>query len=139
MSLTESSGKSLWLRLVERFGEYTIVGVGTFLVDLALLASFIYLLSINEPLAIGVAFFISVHLNYFILQRWVYKGSKEAPPRTYFYFILLATAMTFAIPALVIWAQDISGWNILLLRMLVGGAIGIFGFCFNTFFNFRLL
>lgn len=139
MQLTQSSNESFWKRLIARFSSYTSVGVSTFLFDLALIWFFVIIFGITEPFAIGVAFLIAVHLNYTILRFWVYRKTPEKMPRTYTYFLTLAIGATFIIPTLVTWFEATLGLDMFLARVIVGGIIGLIGFAFNTFLNFRVV
>jgi putative flippase GtrA len=139
MEVTQSSNESLWKRLTKRFSSYTSVGTATFLLDLFLIWLFVMLFDITEPIAIGIAFLTAFHINYFLLRFWVYRKSKEKMPKTYAYFITLAVAVTFMLPTLVIWFENWFGLEMFAARVVVGCLLGLIGFSFNTFFNFKHL
>jgi len=138
MTLTSSSSQPLWKRLIDRFGAYTAVGFTTFLIDLALIWILVHF-GIPESLAIGSAFLIAVHLNYATLRLWVYRKSQERNVRTYTYFVTLAIVVSGIIPMFVHWFQTWFGLEMFTARIIVAMILGLIGFSFNTFFNFRLL
>lgn len=122
-----------------RFREYATVGLSTFVLDMVLIIMFVHFLNVPQSIAIGAAFLIAVNTNYLLQHFWVYKHSHETPQRTYPYFISLALLATLLIPTLVMIVEDATGLSMLTARVIVGGALGVFGFCFNTFFNFKHL
>ena len=139
MEITLSSPESLWARLTKRLTSYATVGFTTFLVDLSLIWLFVWWFKITEPFAIGIAFLIAFHINYVLLRCWVYRKSQEKMPKTYTYFITLAIAVTFILPTLVVWFENLFGLDMFIARVTVGTLLGSVGFLFNTFFNFKLL
>lgn len=139
MHTTRSSAKPLWYRLLVRAGEYTTTGAGTFLVDLALVWLLLTIFTIDESLAIGIGFILAMHLNYLAQRFWVFRESPESMGRTYSYFIIFAGAGAAVIPALVELTQQQTDLELFSARIIVGTFIGIIGFTFNTFFNFKCL
>lgn len=139
MEITQSSDNTLWQRLWARFSSYTSVGFATFLLDLAFIWLFVWFFEIREPFAIGIAFLIAFHINYVLLRFWVYQKSKEKMPKTYTYFVTLAIAVTFLLPTLVTWLENLLDLEMFTARVLVGSLLGLIGFSFNTFFNFKHL
>lgn len=139
MDITPSSDSPFLTRFYRRFGSYTMVGVGTFLFDLLLLWIFLTVFAVPEARAIGVAFFISVHINYIILRFWVYSKTSEKVPRTYLFFIVVAILFSFLIPHFVIWLNELLELNLLLSRILIAAVIGTVSFLINTFLNFKFL
>lgn len=139
MTVTSSSSQSLLKRLTNRFSSYTTVGTATFIFDLFLIWLLVWWFGITEPLAIGVAFLIAFHINYALLRFWVYRHSQEKMPKTYAYFITLAVAVTFILPTLVTYFEQWFGLDMFVARVVVGCLLGLIGFSFNTFFNFKHL
>ncbi len=139
MEITSSSEKSFLERMTNRFSSYTAVGISTFVFDLILIGVLVSVFDVTEPLAIGAAFLIAVHINYTILRLWVYRASPEKLPRTYIYFMIFALAFTFIIPTIVMWLSSNFAIDIFYGRIAMGGINGLVGFLFNTFLNFRLL
>lgn len=139
MEVTPSSDASFLTRLCRRFSSYTAVGVGTFAFDLVLLWVFLSFFAIDEAWAIGVAFLVSVHINYLILRFSVYRKSTEKVQRTYPIFIIVALLFSFIIPHFVIWLNELLGLNLLLSRILIAAVIGTASFAINTFLNFKFL
>jgi len=139
MGITRSSDKPFLKRLVGQLGSYTVVGTTTFILDLALLWILLFVLDITQPLAIGAAFLVAVHVNYTALNFWTYKYSLEKVSRTYLNFLIVALTLAFIIPFLVIWLSETYAFNVMTMRIIVGGVIGIMSFFFNSFINFKHL
>lgn len=139
MHTTPSSKKPIAQRIALRLGEYTTTGVGTFALDLLIVWFLLYEVQLNESLAIALGFLIAMNLNYLAQRQWVYKESPESTRRTYTYFIILACAGAAAIPVMVELTQSVTNLELLPARIIVGTLIGIIGFTFNTFFNFKFL
>ncbi len=139
MGITPSSDKPFRKRLVEQLSSYSVVGVTTFILDLALLSVLLFMFDITQPFAIGAAFLIAVHINYISLNFWTYKHSLERVSRTYLYFIVVALTLSFLIPVLVIWLSETFEYEIMTMRIIVGAIIGILSFFFNSFLNFKHL
>ena len=139
MSVIPSSDAPLWKRVIQQLSSYTSVGTGTFLFDLTFLWLLLFVFKITEPLAIGVAFLVAVHINYTILRLWTYRKSPEKLPRTYLYFIVFALIMTFLIPTLVEWLNTTFGLEVMVARIAVGTIIGLISFIYNSLLNFKLL
>jgi len=139
MNVTPSSHESILNRFVSRLSSYSVVGFSTFLIDLSLIWVFVNLVKLSEPIALGAAFLIAFHINYLVLRLWVYRKTLEKVPRTYTYFVTLAIAVTFIIPTMVVWFESLFGLEMFTSRILVATLLGMIGFSFNTFFNFRVL
>lgn len=139
MGITPSSDKPFWKRMVKQLGSYSVVGTTTLILDLTLLWVLLFVFDITEPLAIGAAFLIAVHINYVALNFWTYKYSLEKVSKTYSYFLTVALALTFIIPFVVIWLSQTFTLDIMLTRITVGAIIGVLSFFFNSFVNFKHL
>ncbi len=139
MAITPSSEKPFRTRLLEQLGSYSVVGTTTFLLDLALLSVLLFMFDITQPFAIGAAFLVAVHINYVALNFWTYKHSLEKVSRTYLYFIIVALALSFLIPIIVIWLSVTFSYSVMTMRIIVGVIIGIMSFFFNSFLNFKHL
>lgn len=139
MLITASSNQSFIRRFITRLTSYSYVGVSTFLFDLALIWLFTVFIDITQPVAIGVAFFIAVHVNYLILRFYTYRKTPEKMAKTYVYFMFFALAMSLVIPTMVLWMTNLFDLEVFVARIAIAGFIGLLSFLFNTFFNFKFL
>lgn len=125
--------------LLQRFVQYSSVGVGTFVLDLCL----IYLLRtyahFADVAAVGIAFLIAVSLNYVLSYYWVYRGTKQHLFTGYIIFTLLASTGLMLVLVGTFFVKEAFDTNLYLARSLVAGVVGTANFLINTFFNFRII
>lgn len=135
----DASSESLFIRISRRFGKYTIVGVGTFIFDLTLLAILSNTTEIYYPILVAVSFEIAVSINFAISYTWVFKGTKRRPLSGYVYFITIALVGIILTTGLVTLLVEFLALQLLVARVLVAGLVGIFNFFINSIFNFKMM
>lgn len=76
--------------VIERFKEmfkFAIAGGLSFLIDFGILVFLVELFSVNELLAAGISFTISVIVNYIICIAWVFDAADKKNIKTIIYFV----------------------------------------------------
>jgi len=117
----------------------TIVSLGTFAFDLALLWALVELLGIAKVPAATIGFVIANSVHYVIGRGWVFGGTERHVASGFIYFQLnsviglLITVGLFA--ALIRWTPI----NYLVARVLVSVVSGLTVFLLNAILNFRRL
>ena len=139
MEITRSSKQPFLIRLAIRLGEYSAVGVATFVFDLILIALLVYTFEVAHSTAIGLAFIVAVHINYFANRKWVYAGTQQRESRTYLYFLGITLIGALLIPFFVVQMISLFDISVLFARVLVGLVMGIVNFFINTFINFKFV
>ena len=121
-----------------RFIRYSLVGVGTFLIDLLLLYSATTILHIPYYISTAVSFFIAVNINYFISRAHIFKGSERSMGLGYLYFLCIVLAGAAATTGLVVLLVKYVGLYFLVARIIVAGIIGVCNYLINLYFNFKV-
>jgi putative flippase GtrA len=125
-------------RSIRRFGAYSLVGGGTLLFDLLLLAGLTSILHVPYYISTPISFLIAVSINYAISRKYVFKGTKRRVHHGYAYFagisIIAALFITVAVAVLVTYI----GIPFLIARVLVAAVVGIANYLLNLYLNFRV-
>jgi putative flippase GtrA len=116
---------------------YTIIGGGTFILDLLLYwylkTNGIYYLS-----AAAIAFLFSVSLNYILSRAWVFHESHRHFGMGYFYFLIIAlTGAGLTVGILKVLVES-EGFDHYIGRVFTGGLVGMFTYSANYYFNFAI-
>lgn len=121
-----------------RFARNTVVGVSTFLLDIALLYVAVSVLGISYLIATPLAYLIGSTCGY-VLSRWyVFKGSERSHHAGYVFFVGVGLAGAAATTALVATLVSAFAMNYLIARTLVAGFVGIVNYLFNLHINFNV-
>ena len=125
-------------RGVLRFARYSSVGVGTFLLDLALLFILTDWMHVQYVVATGIAFFFAVSLNYFISRKTVFRGSERSLKSGYFNFIIFAlVGMITSMLGMYILVSVFALYYIY-ARIIVAGFVGMWNYLMNLYVNFKV-
>lgn len=121
-----------------RFIRYAIVGVGTFLFDLAMLYAAVSYLHVAYYVATPCTFLIAVSCNYALSRAHVFKGTERSWHAGYAYFIALALLGAAATTVLVALLVSSFGIYYLVARIAVAGIVGVGNYLYNLHINFRV-
>lgn len=121
-----------------RFLKYTLVGVSTFLFDLALLFVLVDVLGTDPVIAAGLAFVIAVSINFLISRVFVFKGSTQGFKRGYVNFIIIALIGLLIVTAGMYVMTVLLSVNYLFARVVVAGFTGCWNYLMNLFVNFKV-
>ena len=119
--------------------QNTLVSIGTFAFDIALLWALVALLGMDKVVAAALAFVVANSLHYAIGRGWIFYGTDRHVATGFIYFQinsvigLVITVALFA--ALIRWTPI----NYLVARVLVSVVSGLTVFLLNAVFNFRQL
>lgn len=117
----------------------TIVSLGTFAFDIALLWTLVELIGMAKVPAAAVGFVIANSLHYAIGRRWVFRGTDRNVASGFLYFQLnsvIGLGITVGLfGALIAWTPI----NYLVARVLVSVVSGLTVFLLNAILNFRRL
>jgi putative flippase GtrA len=122
-----------------RFVRYSLVGVGTFAIDLALLYVATSIIGIPYYISTPCAFLIAVSINYSISRRFVFGKTERTWHHGYMYFASVAIAGAMATTSLVAFLVSVWGLYYLTARVIVAGVVGIGNYLFNLFINFKVV
>jgi len=122
-----------------RFFRYVSVGVSTFLFDMLLLYIATTLLGVPYYISTPIAFLIAMTINYLISRRFVFTGTERKIHHGYMYYVVLGVSAASVITGLVTILVEHVGFNYLVARTIVSGLVGIFGYLFNLYFNFKVV
>ncbi len=119
--------------------QNTLVSIGTFAFDIALLWALVALLGMDKVVAAALAFVVANSLHYAIGRGWIFYGTDRHVATGFIYFQinsvigLVITVALFA--ALIRWTPI----NYLVARVLVSVVSGLTVFLLNAVLNFRQL
>lgn len=123
---------------LRRFLRYSMVGVGTFGLDLALLYAATSIIGIPYYISTPGAFLIAVSVNYAISRRFVFTKTERVWHHGYAYFGAVAMIGAAATTSLVAFLVSFFGLYYLTARILVAGLVGMGNYLFNLFFTFKV-
>ncbi|MFA5997631.1 MAG: GtrA family protein [Candidatus Paceibacterota bacterium] len=124
---------------VRRFVRYSGVGVGTFLLDLALLFILTDFLQMQYVVATGLAFALAVSLNYVISRATVFRGTLRSHRRGYVNFILFALVGMGASMAGMHVLVSVFALYYIYARIAVAGFVGVWNYLMNLYVNFAVV
>ncbi len=119
-----------------RFARNIMVGVSTFLLDIALLYTAVSVLGISYLIATPVAYLIGSSCGYVLSRRYVFKGTERSHHVGYAFFVGVGLAGAAATTLLVATLVGTLAMNYLIARTLVAGVVGIANYLFNLHINF---
>ncbi len=125
-------------RAVTRFTQYSIIGGGTFLLDLLLLYIFIDVFSLNYLVATAVAFLIAVSCNYYISRKYVFVGSVRSHKAGYANFVSIALIGLGFVTLSMYILVGVYGLAPVIARVSVAALTGIWNYLMNLFVNFKV-
>lgn len=126
-------------RLLRRMVQYSAVGIGTFLLDLAIIQIAISYFGASDAVALAIGFAIGVTTNYLLSYYWVYRGTKRSVAVGYIIFTILALLGVVFVIYATIYLAGAFGLPLLVARTIIATFVGIVNFFINTFFNFKLV
>ncbi|MEN9920146.1 MAG: hypothetical protein RL538_39 [Candidatus Parcubacteria bacterium] len=125
-------------RALRRFLLYSSIGLGTFLLDLALLFLLTDWLQVDYLVAAGIAFVLAVSLNYVLSRRFVFVGTTRAHQSAYANFLGIAGVglifVTFGMYVLV----SVFGAYYVYARVIVAAVTGVWNYLMNLYINFKV-
>ena len=124
---------------VRRFFQYSMVGVGTYALDLCLIFIFKTFLNFPDAIAVGLGFLIAVSINFLISYIWIFKGTDRHHATGYMYFVGIAI---FGLGVIVVGTLSIKtllGIDLYIARTIVAGIVGILNYTLNSVFNFKMI
>lgn len=123
---------------MHRFVQYSLLGAGTLLIDMALLFVLAGGLGMNYLGAAALAFFVAVSLNYLLSRRFVFKGTSRTQTTGYVYFLMIAAFGMLLVTAGMYVLVEKWGLYYMISRILISCVTGIWNYSMNLFFNFRV-
>lgn len=123
---------------IKRFAQYSFLGAGTLLIDMALLFLFAGTFGMNYLGAAALAFAIAVSINYLLSRRFVFKGSSRTQTTGYVYFLMIAAFGMLLVTAGMYVLVEKWGLYYMISRVLISCVTGIWNYAMNLFFNFRV-
>ncbi len=126
-------------RASSRFGKYLVVGVSTYLIDLALVFILTATTAIPYTLAIGIGFVVGISINYHYSYHWVFRGTERSKLQGYIIFALLGLSGAILIMlGTHIFVEQLN-FDLYIARTIVGAFLGTVGFLINALLNFKVL
>lgn len=124
--------------VLKRLVSFFIIGFLGLLAELALTAFFIYVLEMQYVIAIGLGFFISLVISYFIFRKYTFKGTERGVTSGLVYFSIIAVGGLCISMGGGYLAVTYIGLSPILARFLLGGVSGLFNFLINLVYNFKV-
>lgn len=123
---------------ISRFVQYSALGAGTLLIDMALLFVLAGTLGMNYLWAAALAFLVAVSINYLLSRRFVFKGSSRKQTTGYMYFLMIAAFGMLLVTLGMYVLVEKWGMYYMISRVLISCVTGIWNYSMNLFFNFRV-
>lgn len=115
----------------------TVVGCGTFLFGLALMAAMVEWANSDQTIAAGVSFLVATSIHYVFGRIWIFAGSDRAIISGYAYFLINAGVGLVATMALFEWLSDLLPTHYIVSRVIASVFAGLAMFLSNAVLNFR--
>lgn len=126
-----------WLAF-KRFLQYSLIGLGTFLFDLALLFFLTQTGGLSPVVAAGGSFLVAISINYVLSRRFVFVGTTRSHEAGYPYFLIIAgVGLLFVTAGMHVLVERL-GMYYLLARVLIAALTGVWNYTMNLFFNFKV-
>lgn len=126
-------------RQAKMFGKNTIVSIGAFLLDLAILSALVELAGVPHVIAAMLAFIVPMIIFYIFQRTWVFPGTQRGVASGFAYF-MINIGIGFAVMLATFWALlEFTPLHYLIARVLASVVNGIVVFLLNGFFNFKEL
>jgi putative flippase GtrA len=129
--------RQTWLG-IWRFLKYSLVGVGTFLIDLSILFLATNYIGIPYYIATACSFLIAISINYSISRPFVFKQAKRAWRSGYFYFAGIGIGGALVTTGLVVVLVQYFNLYYIFARILVAGIVGIGNYLIHLYLNLRV-
>lgn len=125
------------LPLALRFLRYSVSGISSFLLDLAILYALITVALLPYWVAVPLAFLTAVTVHYCLCRVWVFRGSPRSVGGGYVYFILILFGSLALIVLIVVGLVEFAHLNVYVARIIASLIAGLGSFYLNGRFNFR--
>ena len=125
-------------RALKRFGKYTIGGLSTFFLDMALLWWLTDIMKMHYVLAAALAFLLAVAGNYAFSRAYVFHGTLRSVHAGYLGFNLIAGSGFLAVIIILPLLVEVWGWNYLVARTVIAGVVGLWNYFLNLYVNFKV-
>ena len=122
-----------------RFLKYAGVGVGTFLLDLAMLYVAVSILHFPVYISTPATFLIAVSCNYVLSRKYIFKGTTRGWTHGYANFAVVAIGGALITTVLVEGLVTYLGLYYIVARVAVAGIVGIVNYIFNLYVNFKVV
>jgi putative flippase GtrA len=123
---------------LKRFLHYSLIGLSTFLFDLALLSTLTQLGGFNPVWVAGASFLVAVSFNYFLSRRFVFVGTTRDRTVGYVYFIIIAVIGFLFVTGSMYLLVNMLGMYYLVARIMIAAITGVWNYSMNLFFNFKV-
>lgn len=127
------------MQALKRFAKYSVIGGGTFLLDLSLLYVFTDFWGINYIVGAGLAFLIAVSINYTLSRTFVFKGTKRGMKAGYINFLFIVGVGLLAVMGGMYVLVTLLGLGYLVSRVVVAVVTGFWNYLINLFVNFKVV
>ncbi len=124
---------------IRRFFRYTMIGTGTFGLDLVFLFIFIDYLMIHPVVSAGVAFLIAVTVNYIVSRRYVFSKTKRDVGTGYVNFLIIVGVGLAVVTGGMYILVSLFGFNYLISRILIAAITGMWNYLINLYLNFKVV
>ncbi|MBU0957609.1 MAG: GtrA family protein [Nanoarchaeota archaeon] len=125
-------------KLITRFIRYLTTGAIALVLDLILLFILVELAKLEILTAAAIAFSIIFTLNFFLIRRWGFKGTKVSSAKSFIYFSsfgLISLLLTLIILGII---MNTFHFHYLVARFLTAIIVGVFNFTMNYIFTFDM-
>ncbi len=121
-----------------RFVKYVSVGVSTFLFDMLLIYIATSLFGVPYYISTPIAFWVALTLNYALSRKYVFKGTERKMHHGYAVYIAGGIFGGLLITSAVAFLVEYVGLHFIIARCLVSACVGIGGYIFNLYVNFKV-
>lgn len=138
-NLKEAGKEAVESRPARMLARNTVASIGTFLLDLAILATLVELVGLAHVPAATVAFLIPLVVFYFLQREWVFPGTDRGMASGFVYF-LINMGVGFVAMIGVFWTLlEVTDLHYIIARVLASVVYGLVVFVLNGVFNFKQL
>jgi len=123
---------------IRRLLLYSVIGISTFGLDLAILYLLTDVFGWHYVLSAGIAFLVAVSINYALSRKVVFRGTERSAHHGYAIYLGITAVGLGAVMGLMALLVGALGWHYLSSRVIVAGAVGIWNYLMNLYVNFRV-
>ena len=125
-------------RGLRRFIQYSLIGSGTFIFDIALLFVLTSVFHVYYLISAAVSFLLAISINYLLSRSLVFKATTRSHVAGYVNFLIIAGVGLLLVLGGMYFLVSVGDINYLVARIFMSIITGLWNYFMNLYFNFKV-